>query len=241
MELLIVLAIIGLLSTLALPHIRGLTRSNVMAAANQQLVDDLALARQRAINSRSAVYMLFMPPIPDATIYSAFLNQTEQNQVLAWQYTSYTLFADRAAGDQPGRPFKRYLNGWKSLPDGVFIATNKFFTDYNITINGATKNVLHFDYGDFPYPTSDTQNTLRFAYIKFDEQGRLVSRTSPDGTCIIPLARGGILLYTDPATGKLQVTGPRETAGNNSADTNTYDHVEIDAFTGRARVDRRSL
>src|SRR5438477_6535485 len=43
LELLIVLAIIGFLSAMALPHLKGLTRSNVMGSANQQLLDDIAL------------------------------------------------------------------------------------------------------------------------------------------------------------------------------------------------------
>jgi len=243
LELLIVLAIIGFLSAMALPHLKGLTRSNVMAGANEQLLGDLALARQRAINSRSAVYVVFMPQI-DPMAFKPYLTSTQLNQTLTWQYTSYTLFAERSVGDQPGRPFKRYLTGWKSLPDGVFIASNKFSTQYPITINGVTKQVLPFDYADFPYPTSDTVNNppLSFPYIKFDSQGRLESPQLKNGVdrCIIPLARGSILVYTDPS-GQVQVSDPVENPANNSMDTNTYNHIEIDAATGRARLDRRSL
>jgi prepilin-type N-terminal cleavage/methylation domain-containing protein len=243
LELLIVLAIIGLLSALALPHLKGLTRSNVVSAANQQLLDDLALARRRAINNRSAVYMVFMPPIDD-TFDFLKTNQTMYNQAIAWQYTGYTLFADRTVGDQPGRPFKRYLTGWKSLPDGVFVATKKLSTAYSITANGVTKQVLPFDYGVFPYPTSDAVNNppLEFPYVKFDEQGRLASRQAPDGTCIIPLARGSILLHPAPGNpAQLQAEPPVERPANNSADTNTYNHIEIDGLTGRAKLDHRSL
>jgi len=239
LELLIVLAIIGFLSAMALPHLRTLTRSNIMAGANEQLLGDLALARQRAINSRSAVYVVFMPQI-DPMAFN-FLTKTQLNQTLTWQYTSYTLFAERSVGDQPGRPFKRYLTGWKSLPDGVFIATNKFSITNSFPLNGAIKQVLPFDYGNFPYPTSDSVNTPTLAYIKFDAQGKLVSSASTvDGTCIIPLARGSILVYTDPS-GQVQVSDPVERPANNSTDTNTYNHIEIDAATGRAHLDRRSL
>jgi len=245
LELLIVLAIIGFLSAMALPHIGGLTRSNVMAGANEQLLGDLALARQRAINGRSAVYMVFMPT-NDPTVLKTFLSTTQVNQTLAWQYTGYTLFADRSVGDQPGRPFKRYLTGWKSLPDGVFIATYKFFNPYYSNVyNGVLKQVLEFDYGDFPYPTSDSPNSLTFPYIKFDAQGRIDSPTIKAHTgvdnCIIPLARGSILLYTDPNTGILQPYPPVEKPANNSTDTNTFNHIEIDAATGRAHLDRRTL
>src|SRR5437762_1411256 len=79
LELLIVLAIIGFLSAMALPHLKGLTRSNVMGSANQQLLDDIALARQRAINGRTVVCMVFMPPVDPRlpeSYYDKFLNNT---------------------------------------------------------------------------------------------------------------------------------------------------------------------
>ena len=34
---------------------------------------------------------------------------------------------------------------------------------------------------------------------------------------------------------------PQEKPANNSRDTNTYNHIEIDGLTGRAKLDRRSL
>ena len=34
---------------------------------------------------------------------------------------------------------------------------------------------------------------------------------------------------------------PRESGGNNSRDPNTHDAIEIDAVTGRAQVDQKSL
>jgi len=52
--------IIALLSVIALPAIRGMTRSNTMSSANRQLLDDIALARQRAINERSIVHIVFV-------------------------------------------------------------------------------------------------------------------------------------------------------------------------------------
>ena len=251
LELLIVLAIIGLVTALALPHLKGLTRSNVMAAANQQLLDDVALARQRAINGRSVVCMVFMPPIDNTNpnLYSS-LNQTQKNQMLAWQYTAYTMFAERTVGDQPGRPFKRYLSSWKHLPDGVFIATDKFSNAYQMTNgNGVVKDVFPFLYKDFPYPTSDNTSTNFFPYIAFDPQGHLTMFDQGKGrfvayntNCIIPLARGSIFLERD-GTGALtwEPASPRESGGNNSRDPNTYDQIEIDSVTGRALLDRKSL
>src|SRR4249920_3013386 len=62
LELLVVLAIIGILTAVALPSMKGLQKSNVMTAASQQLVDDIGLARQYAIKERTTVHLLFVPP-----------------------------------------------------------------------------------------------------------------------------------------------------------------------------------
>src|SRR5665213_3616923 len=61
LEMLVVITVIGLLATLALPHLGGMNKSNSMAAATQQLIDDVALARQRAMANRTVVYMVFLP------------------------------------------------------------------------------------------------------------------------------------------------------------------------------------
>src|ERR1043166_276689 len=249
MELLIVLAIIGILAALALPTIKGLSRSNVMLGANQQLLDDIALARQRAMNSRSIVCVVFMPAVlPDPTIYS-FLSSTQQNQLLAWQYTAYTLFAERSVGDQPGRPYRRYLTDWKALPDGVFIATNKFGIEYDFpNPNGKIQHVLPFDYKPFPYPTSDSAQLLNLPYIAFDPLGHIV-HFEPKGVvvnstnCVIPLARGSIWLDRDQATRELLWKPGQaiEAGGDKSQNTNHYNQIKIDAMTGRAVVDRNNL
>ena len=59
-ELLVVVAIIGLLSSVTLPALRGLSKSNALSVTNRQIVDDLNLARLMAINNRSPVYMVFL-------------------------------------------------------------------------------------------------------------------------------------------------------------------------------------
>ena len=64
-EMLMVIVIIGLLTTIGLPAIKGMTKSNVMIAANRQLLDDLAYARQRAIADHTTVFMVFVP----STVY----------------------------------------------------------------------------------------------------------------------------------------------------------------------------
>src|SRR2546423_13602023 len=103
------------------------------------------------MNSRSAIYVVFMAPIDPNEL--RYLRQPQRNQTFALQYRGYALFAARTAGDQPGRPFKRYLTPWKSFPNGIFIATNKFSSQpYTIVANGIPKDVLPFEYDLFPFP-----------------------------------------------------------------------------------------
>src|SRR6266576_5186588 len=61
-ELLVVMAIIGLLAAIGLPAIKGFGKGTGLAGAQRQLLDDLALARLRAISGRTTVYMVFVPP-----------------------------------------------------------------------------------------------------------------------------------------------------------------------------------
>src|SRR6266581_2757926 len=61
-ELLVVMAIIGVLAAIGLPALKGFGKGTGLAGAQRQLLDDLALARLRAISGRTTVYMVFVPP-----------------------------------------------------------------------------------------------------------------------------------------------------------------------------------
>src|SRR5436190_238051 len=115
LELLVVMGIIALMAGLALPifHKRS---GNEMAAANRQLLDDLAFARQKAIAERTTVYVLFVPTNFWLTTPAYDTNKLYTN-LIGDQMTGYALFTPRSAGDQPGQPVRRYITGWKSLPD----------------------------------------------------------------------------------------------------------------------------
>src|SRR3954468_214349 len=109
-EMLMVLVIIGLIISIALPGLKGLKRTNVEANANRQLLDDLALARQRAIVGRTTVHVIFVP----TNILSADPSQwaqSDQDQVKRLKtglFTTYALFTERTVGDQPGQPNSKY-------------------------------------------------------------------------------------------------------------------------------------
>ena len=126
-ELLVVLAIVGLIASISLPALKGLGKSNSLTSTQRQLLDDLGLARQLAMKNRSTVYMVFVPGYiwqhantamtvagnkEGEIVKRAFLSAA------AGPYSSYALLARRRVGDQPGSEHWQYLTEWKSLPDG---------------------------------------------------------------------------------------------------------------------------
>jgi prepilin-type N-terminal cleavage/methylation domain-containing protein len=214
-ELLVVIAIIGLLLTLGMPMIKGLNKSNSMIAADRQLLDDINYARQRAIADHTSVYMVFIPPNiitwtlpPNAALSKAMVN------LYAGQYNTYALLSLRSVGEQPGRITPRYLTPWRSLPAGVYIATNKltqgaipglaptFFNDL-----GPKKSSAQFP---FPVATNFASTTpgangldYHLPHFGFNYLGQVIYRSNGVDNLVftqsdssnhmyIPLARGSL-------------------------------------------------
>lgn len=226
LELLLVISIIGLLMALTLPNLRGMRQSNVMASANRQLLDDLALARHRAISSRSTVYVVFVPPATWINPATARLSPVQEEQLLRGQFNSYTMFSRRQIGEQPGRENPRFLSPLRSLPDGIFIQTNKFDL-----LNPGWR----FETNLFPFPTVTNENLL-LPYIAFDFQGRLITARGEER---IPLARGSIFHDRVPAGLAWATADARETPPLNSVVNSN--HVVIDGLTGRATIVRPEI
>lgn len=238
-EMLVVIAIIGMLAAVGLPALKGFGQSNTIAAAQRQMLDDISAARQRAIAEHTEVYIVFMPHTNSSLADyvrsrnglspgSSTLQQV--TNLLGEQYTSYALYTPRAVGDQPGRPVGRYLqiNGrnWQTLPEGMFFKTTKFaFTN---------EGVSPFRTRPFPFPTA-TNAPVFLPYIQFNYLGQLVSPRD-DGAEIIPLARGSI--FYDPGFNPDPIENPR---GNSSRTNTMYNWVRIDGLTGRARIDRYEM
>src|SRR5262249_19220010 len=181
-ELLVVLGIIALLSAVALPQLKSARKSNVMADAGQQLVDDLALARRRAIAGRTTVHVVFVPPsiMSQNTAKLGSLGSIDQKvarRLESGQYTTYAMFAERSVGDQPGQPHLRYLSEWRSLPDGVLIATNEFIDIPNASqLWGLSDESRPFEYLSndpnetrfFRFP-SENGSIYRLPHLAFDQ------------------------------------------------------------------------
>ncbi|HEX3797858.1 MAG TPA: prepilin-type N-terminal cleavage/methylation domain-containing protein [Verrucomicrobiae bacterium] len=238
-EMLVVIAIIGILATIGLPAIKGMTKSNATIAANRQLLDDFTYARQRAIADHTSVYVVFDPPTilnftPTKLTSQASAMHTYTN-LLGGQYTTYALLSLRSVGDQPGQTSPHYLTAWRSLPQGIFIAASKF----SGTTNAVNFYTNAFRYAQFPFPTIDTNSTLTtflLPYVGFDYQGQLISQVDE----AIPLSRGSIL-YPRDADGNFISSAPDvlETPPGNSITTSNVIH--IDWLTGRAHIERQEV
>ena len=148
-EMLVVIAILGILAALTVPVLKNFGRSDATIGASRQLLDGVARARQLAISERTTVYMVFIPPgfwdptwvtagtpTPAWTTGLTPAQKIAVTNLLDKQFTGYTFISLRSMGDQPGHPVPSYLGSWQTLPDGAFIETNKFMVPvqyYSIT------------------------------------------------------------------------------------------------------------
>ncbi len=154
-EMLAVIAILGLLAALAVPALKNLGKSDATVSAARQLLDDIGRARQLAISQRTTVYMVFVPTnfwgnlnYNSAGAYSAWLNNLSLNQksvitnLCDNQLSGYVFIGQGTVGDQPGRHNWHYLSSWQNLPAGTFIALQKFGAPYVGPQTSGTPNNL---------------------------------------------------------------------------------------------------
>jgi prepilin-type N-terminal cleavage/methylation domain-containing protein len=243
-ELLVVIGIIGLLASVGLPALRGLTGSTDINSATRQLLDDLGYARLQAISRRTTVYMVFVSPkiLTDPTVLNG-MSKEEQHEVrklIPGQYTTYALYAPRSLGDQPGNPTPKYLTEWKSLPAGVLIDTNKFDPSFEGRLNdwrnlaSTNRPMLH---AEFPFPlakpSSAAKKKIRLPCVAFNYQGQLLY----PGDEYLRLVRGTVIPPRNDDEGKTyKIAAPEvlETPRGNSTNNPV---VRVDWLTGRARTE----
>jgi len=249
MELLAVLIIIGLIAAIGLPAIKGMGKSQNDIAAQRQLLDDIARARQLAIANRSEVYLVFVPPqifFPTAANTDwidpgptpaapnkalGIAGGLLYSNLLSAQYRGYAILSDHRVGDQPGMHTKRYLSEWRTLPDGIFISTNKFWRS-----TGPFDEVMNRFYTNtVPFPLS-TNTPRNLPMIIFTSTGGL--KTNVDA--VIPLVRGSIF-YARDANGNLIPGVPDVLENLQSNSISVYSHIRIDWLTGRARVEQAEI
>jgi len=256
-ELLVVISIIALLAGLAVPVVNNF-KPNVVAGATRQFLDDVSRARQLAISQRTTIYMVFVPTnFWSDTAYPRTdpASVTNGIRLLDKQLTAYNFVSRRRLGDQPGAGKTQYLGPWKTLPEGVYIAAEKFLprnpnspvlTIYTNDALAGTRNLAFKIYGfnttnNIPFPAEDTPSNsgkyVRLPYIAFNYLGQLTTGQNE----LIPLTKGAVLFRRDPVTGNGTEFVPaiRETPVGNV--TNAFNVVSIDWLTGRAHLERQQV
>jgi prepilin-type N-terminal cleavage/methylation domain-containing protein len=254
-ELLVVISILGILAGLAVPALKNIGKSNITVSASRQLLDDIGHARQLAMSRHTTVYMIFIPTnfwMVTGTFPNPWWNsltpaqQTVTTNLLDKQLTGYTFASYGQVGDQPGRHAWHYIVPWQSLPDGMFIAAQKFFESpyqsypINDPVSGVTLfNIYGFNTNGIPFPT-ETSASSSLPYIAFNYLGQLTfdGQNLASRDEYIPLAKGSVGYATDNATKTPQfvaVTANEvmEMPPGNSTNI-SYNVVHVDALTGRA-------
>lgn len=244
-EMLLVITIIAIVASIGIPHLKGWGQADAMTAATRQLMDDLSLARLKAVNNRTTVYVVFIGPRIMKTQFKSE-DTVGLTNLYSGQYTTYALFSKRQAGEQPGRENPHYLTSWKSLPEKVFIATKKFIPAGTSRFSGAYSETNRpFAYELIPFPHA-TNTPVLMPCIAFNSRGQLISEDEdPDGAhryheAVIPLASGSVFYARNPdGTLKKDLADPVETPPGNSQ--SNYHNIRIDWLTGRARLERREI
>ena len=256
LELLTLIAIIGILAAITLPNLQNF-KPNVMAAATSQLLADVGRARQLAISHRTTVYMVFVPagfwndPAFNTPSWREVDRRAATN-LFDKQLVGYNFVSLRSLGDQPGRRTTRYLSEWKTIPDGAFIPRIKFgirssLPNIAITTNDLAGNLRRayevFGFSvtnSIPFPLDTTPGVgvparwVPLPYIAFNYMGQLVSGQNE----VIPLALGSAGFSRDATrTATAKLPSFNEAPPGNS--TNSYNLVSIDWLTGRARIERQ--
>jgi len=262
-EMLAVIAILGIIAALAVPGLKNIGKSNAQISASRQMLDAVARARQLAMVQRTTVYMVFVPTnfwtIPgNGTFPNAWwnsLNRVEQQGVtnlVDRQLSGYAYVAYGRVGDQPGQHTWHYLSSaWQTLPDGNFIAAAKFGVNSSFSVqtnySGASGasiflNVTNFTRQNVPFPDEYATNyPCPLPCLAFDYTGRLVSEVDSLGRyhdAYIPLAQGTVGFGYDghsktPQLTTVMPTDIQENPPGNSTNI-SYNLIHVDALTGRA-------
>lgn len=263
-ELLMVIAIIGILAAIAMPTLKNFRAGDSLAAATRQLQDDVGRARQYAISERTTVYMVFCPsnfwsvPAPYAPGFpaSGFSSLPASEKLKAAklyekQLIGYTFVTLRSVGEQPGRQSPQYLSSWHTLPEGAIIPAWKFNPPsvYTLVTNvsAPTQQVFRV-YGfevtnSIPFPSVDAmlypaaRPYVPLPYIAFNHLGQLASGRDE----YIPIVRGSVNFARDATKAATAASPSIAEVRPGESTSSAFLLVHIDWLTGRARVEKQEF
>jgi len=171
-ELLTVIAIMGLMVGLAAPALRSITSSGELSGGGYKADNIFAGARQNSI-SKGVLTAVVVLTSPDAA---------GEADPTAWRTLVAFELAPKADGSPPATTDWKQVSKWEKLPQGIIIdndATNsKFLLAPSTTITPALPSLV---YKGKTYGTND------YTYQVFLPSGRLRSPPSP---CNLSLAEG---------------------------------------------------
>jgi prepilin-type N-terminal cleavage/methylation domain-containing protein len=283
-ELLVVISVMGLIAALSVPALKNLGKSNMQASATRQLLDDIAHARQYAIGRHTTVYMVFVPtnffylkdsnnnmvkddlanPALFPSVAEQALALSAESNLVNMQLSGYNFVSLGRVGDQPGQHSWHYLSSWQSLPDGTFIAPEKFQSPGSLITKqipawqndypkpgqidnwlpgsgGRLAQIYPFRINSIPFPT-DTSPQFQLPCLAFDYLGRLISETA-DGVnfhhAYIPLSQGLVSVGRDlnkaPTLDPVLPSAITEFPPGNSGSI-SYEVIDVDPLSGRGRL-----
>jgi prepilin-type N-terminal cleavage/methylation domain-containing protein len=232
LELLLVITIIGIMAALAGPLLKGIGAGDKVTVGGRQLLDDLSLARAKAIATRSTVYMVFLPTNLHNIDLSYYTDPADKrtitNNLIGKTYTGYALYAERSVGDQPGVTTPRYLSEWKDLPQGIFIIEDEFNT--NSTLCSFSYRYVHFPTAESPVPN------IQFPYIAFNSYGQLIGGQD----LYLSIAEGSVGRPHDPDNQNSLYLAP-SVARMEPPDNYTNQTLYVNWLTGRGKVIRPEI
>jgi len=240
-ELLVVIGIIAAVSVISVPVIRGLGQSNVMTSGTQQLLDDLMLARHKAMVGRTPVHVVFVPPSVNQDPPGGLTAREQKvwERIRGGAYTTYALYAERTLGDQPGHRNDRYITDWRTLPEGVFVAEYEY-ANPGTTFDTTDPFQRPFARKNYPFPTEQSTVERDLPHITFDQNGSLLQYNAAGNRVYkqeyIWMAKGSVLVSRNGTAVDIDV---REVPLFNSI--SNYNRIRIDPVSGRARLERPEI
>lgn len=203
-ELLTVVAIMGLLMAASLPAYIKVSKGAALRSAVAQVRSTLSLARQYAIANNEVVYFIIAGPNKYPNTVEDYSSYPDHADKCLRAYAVYSLGKD-VGDDVNPRKDDLYLTAWEYLPDGIVFdyfesdVENDSNVDLNIFAYRTKTREIHFPRSDDDRTDAVEPDRRNFHYISFKSDGRasFQSETVNGGTpaknsVAIVLADGGV-------------------------------------------------